>query len=53
MQKSSRDQWEQEEYWLLDETISAFKNVGILVNITKISEYACVFDFKRFPDQNQ
>lgn len=37
--------WEQEEYWLADETLAAFKDSGLACRFTPVSFCAGVFEF--------
>jgi putative AdoMet-dependent methyltransferase len=41
------EEWEDEFYWLADETIEAFREAGIGVEFTKVSSCAGVFRFKK------
>jgi len=37
------DEWEDEFYWLVDETIPAIENLGLKVEYTQVSAYAGIF----------
>ena len=47
LRKTLGQEWEQEYYWLADETETAFADVGIVVEYTRISECAGIFEFTR------
>jgi putative AdoMet-dependent methyltransferase len=40
-----RKEWEQEFYWLVDESVKVFVSAGIPVSFHKISYYAGIFEF--------
>jgi putative AdoMet-dependent methyltransferase len=47
LRQAMGEAWEDEFYWLADETIEAFREAGLDVKFTKVSSCAGVFNFKK------